>query len=191
MSEHKIMGMDDSDVVSKLNQLIAEAGPDERRVLLFVADRLVNLGQKCYGKLDLSTDPRDGHAELNEELGDALVYLAFVALRGKLRSTRAIMEAVTVPPTRAPAPMGHLVHAAIEWAAQGPRSRWTTAASLRLYDAVQDLVGADPLDGFDEEPRRSTRPPVSTPWPWAPGPANFRSEAGQLVEDDDVPDEDR
>lgn len=38
--------------------------------------------------------------------------------------------------------IGELIHASIEWALQGPRSRWSTAPSLRLYDVVSQLTEA-------------------------------------------------
>lgn len=69
--------------------LIKRAGPDEVRVLRFIADRIVGLGQSTYGPVDLQSDPRDGYQELSEELADALFYVAFEMLRRRSDGTSA------------------------------------------------------------------------------------------------------
>ncbi|HEY5145368.1 MAG TPA: hypothetical protein VII82_01310 [Polyangiaceae bacterium] len=56
-----------------LLDVLAELGPDERRVLLALARRLL-AGQTAYGRLDLASDGRHWRKERAEELADALVY---------------------------------------------------------------------------------------------------------------------
>lgn len=55
-------------------------GPDERRVLLLVAERLA-MGEGVYGQLAIATDRRDMMREASEELIDAAVYLAIATLQ--------------------------------------------------------------------------------------------------------------
>jgi hypothetical protein len=62
-------------------ELIDKAGPDELKVLTFIAERIVELGQLTYGPVNLELDPRNGYQELSEELADALFYVAFEMLR--------------------------------------------------------------------------------------------------------------
>jgi hypothetical protein len=57
-----------------LGQYAAKLGKDELGVLLSVARGLVD-GQKVYGQLNLSTDPRNFVKEALEEVRDALVYI--------------------------------------------------------------------------------------------------------------------
>lgn len=80
----KIATMLQRDVEIEIKALLDEAGPDERRITLFMLRRFVALGQRCYGMLDLDTDKRNGLRELNEELADALFYVSFDALRRQL-----------------------------------------------------------------------------------------------------------
>ncbi len=59
-----------------MNEIVAvvrELGPDERRVLLVLARRLL-AGQCAYGRLDVARDGRDWRRERADELADALVY---------------------------------------------------------------------------------------------------------------------
>ncbi|MCC6523369.1 MAG: hypothetical protein IT373_11955 [Polyangiaceae bacterium] len=65
---------------AELSQLAGELGPDEVRVLVFVARRLAE-GQRCYGRLDVERDARDFERERAEELADALVYGARAELK--------------------------------------------------------------------------------------------------------------
>jgi hypothetical protein len=60
-----------------LLMVVSELGPDERRVLLVLARRLL-AGQTTYGRLDVATDGRDWRKERAEELADALIYGAIV-----------------------------------------------------------------------------------------------------------------
>jgi hypothetical protein len=74
-------------VLEELAKAAIELEPDALRALLYLAERLL-VGQKAYGKLDLATDPRDWKRELEEEVGDLLVYSAFEALKkSKARRT--------------------------------------------------------------------------------------------------------
>jgi hypothetical protein len=57
------------------------ASDDELRVVHFIVERLLGLGRVAYGALDLSTDRRNFERELDEELADALVYVACAVLR--------------------------------------------------------------------------------------------------------------
>ncbi len=60
---------------AELLDVISELGPDERRVLLALARRLLQ-GQRTYGLLSVATDGRNWLRERSEELEDALVYTA-------------------------------------------------------------------------------------------------------------------
>ena len=68
-------------VLEELFTLIDEAESDERRVLLYLARRIVDLGQKTYGPIDIESDQRDWLREVNQELGDAVFYVAMTALK--------------------------------------------------------------------------------------------------------------
>jgi hypothetical protein len=67
-------------MIDELTRLASKLAPDELRVLLEVARRL-KMGRRVYGKLDLATDRRDFQREAAEELIDAAVYSACLALR--------------------------------------------------------------------------------------------------------------
>jgi len=60
----------------KISKQLEGASLDELRVIAFVVERLCMLGRASYGPLDLSTDERDFGIELDEEIADALVYIA-------------------------------------------------------------------------------------------------------------------
>ncbi len=60
--------------------LDVELGADERRVLAYLRDRLLE-GQRRYGALDLARDPRDWKRERAEECADLLIYGAFAAVK--------------------------------------------------------------------------------------------------------------
>jgi hypothetical protein len=62
---------------------MGELGPDEHRVILVLARRLL-AGQRAYGRLDVATDGRDWRRERADELADALVYWAI----GEVSATR-------------------------------------------------------------------------------------------------------
>jgi len=65
--------------------LVRRLGPDERRLLCRIAERL-RADRSVYGKLDLATDRRDFRAEAAEELLDATIYLtAELERRERLR----------------------------------------------------------------------------------------------------------
>jgi len=81
----RIGTMENGDVDRELRELLDEARLDERRIMLFIARRLIAVGQRSYGALDIRTDPRNMQRERNEELGDAIVYVAFEALRNELK----------------------------------------------------------------------------------------------------------
>jgi hypothetical protein len=61
--------------MTELEAILAELGPDEHRVILVLARRLL-AGQHAYGRLDVATDGRDWRRERADELADALVYWA-------------------------------------------------------------------------------------------------------------------
>ena len=63
-----------------LGRLWEQLGPDEKRVVVAVAERLV-LGREQYGALDLATDERDMRAEAAEEFLDGAIYLAMRSLQ--------------------------------------------------------------------------------------------------------------
>ena len=60
--------------------LLVQLGSDERRVLAYVAERLL-MGQRQYGILDIANDKRDWTKELGEEVLDAAVYAALRSLK--------------------------------------------------------------------------------------------------------------
>jgi hypothetical protein len=59
----------------ELLETIGELAPEERRVLLVLARRLL-VGQRAYGRLDLVRDRRDWHREAAEEAADLAIYSA-------------------------------------------------------------------------------------------------------------------
>lgn len=67
----------------RLGELLAEAGPDEIRVLRYLAERLIAIGQRQYGRLDVARDTRDMRAEGNAERADDSVYQAIRHLQGR------------------------------------------------------------------------------------------------------------
>ena len=69
--------------LGNLQAVLAELGPDEVRVIEYLARRLLE-GQREYGRIDLVADPRDFARERCAEIGDLLVYSAFQALRREL-----------------------------------------------------------------------------------------------------------
>jgi hypothetical protein len=78
---------DDADrlaLETRLLGVVRQLGPDERLVVLEVAERLV-AGRKVYGPLDIAADPRDMRREAAEELLDSCVYAAVDALRQRGR----------------------------------------------------------------------------------------------------------
>ncbi len=75
------------DVERELLALLDEAMSDEKKIMLFIARRLIAVGQRSIGPFDIATDPRNFDRERNEELGDALVYIAAKALRDELRQS--------------------------------------------------------------------------------------------------------
>jgi hypothetical protein len=66
--------------VEELGALAADLGDDEVRLLVLVGRRLL-MGQRSYGRLDVTDDPRDWAREAAEELLDGCVYLACEAMR--------------------------------------------------------------------------------------------------------------
>jgi hypothetical protein len=70
---------------TEMENCLAELEPDAIRALTFLAQRLL-AGQKAYGRLDLAKDPRDWRKERAEELGDLLVYTAFLQLKRDLET---------------------------------------------------------------------------------------------------------
>jgi hypothetical protein len=71
---------------AELLDVVSELGPDERRVLLVLARRLL-AGQQAYGRLDVASDRRDWRKERAEELADALVYGAIAEVASQLGRT--------------------------------------------------------------------------------------------------------
>jgi hypothetical protein len=70
--------------LGQLLLICAELGPDERRVIALIAERLA-AGRRIYGELDLEADRRDFAAEASEELIDGAIYLAAGALKAERR----------------------------------------------------------------------------------------------------------
>jgi hypothetical protein len=60
-------------VSDRLDVVISTLGPDERRVLLGIAERLA-MGRGVYGALNIAGDSRDWNGEQRDELLDFLVY---------------------------------------------------------------------------------------------------------------------
>ena len=74
-------------VTDALATIVDLLGPDERRVLAWIARRLL-AGQASYGRLDLANDRRDFERERAEELADALVYSAMAEVQRAIRAER-------------------------------------------------------------------------------------------------------
>jgi hypothetical protein len=72
--------------VAELSKLLSQMGPDETRVMVRLARRLLE-GQRAYGKLDLARDPRNFVRERGEEVEDLLIYSAFQSLQREARAT--------------------------------------------------------------------------------------------------------
>ncbi|MBX3222387.1 MAG: hypothetical protein KF795_17845 [Labilithrix sp.] len=72
---------------AELRDVLELLGPDELRVVRFIAERLL-AGQEAYGPLRLATDARDWRRERDEELADAVVYSACESLRRDLGGGR-------------------------------------------------------------------------------------------------------
>jgi hypothetical protein len=66
----------------ELAKLMVFLGEDELRVLVRIAERL-RLGARSYGRLHIATDTRGFRKEAQEEIEDALVYLACAWLKGE------------------------------------------------------------------------------------------------------------
>ena len=64
--------------VSLLGQY-RRASADERRVILWLVDRLMGRGRDTYGPIDVH-DGRDWARERDEEVGDLLIYAACESL---------------------------------------------------------------------------------------------------------------
>jgi hypothetical protein len=62
--------------------MLRDLGPDERAVLMAIADRLRH-GAKLYGPLRVASDRRDWRQEAAEELFDGCVYLALAASKDR------------------------------------------------------------------------------------------------------------
>lgn len=62
------------DYAERLRRLVHELNPDERAVLMSVAEGLVK-GREVYGPLNASTEKRDMPREAFEEIRDGLIYL--------------------------------------------------------------------------------------------------------------------
>lgn len=59
----------------QLTEILPKLGPDEQRVLLRIAERLV-LGCAQYGQLNIASDRRNWTEEAAQEALDLSVYLA-------------------------------------------------------------------------------------------------------------------
>lgn len=75
-----------NDVRKRLDTMLDELEPDAVASIAYLADRLL-VGQRCYGKLDLATDRRDWRKERTAEIGDLLVYTAFLELKASLAAS--------------------------------------------------------------------------------------------------------
>jgi hypothetical protein len=80
-------GLSKSRSVAKLANVIARLNRDETRVVLELAERLLE-GQHAYGPLDLGNDTRNWRAEARSEVEDLLIYYAFLALMPRGNSRR-------------------------------------------------------------------------------------------------------
>ena len=73
----------EGDPLEPLRNRARQLGPDELRVLVTIAERLV-AGRAQYGELVLATDRRDFTIEASEEALDAAVYLAARLLKERI-----------------------------------------------------------------------------------------------------------
>jgi hypothetical protein len=71
-----------------LNAVLDTLNADEIRAMTEIAVRLQR-GAKTYGHLDLTADARDFEQEADEELDDALFYLAAARLKRRARAKEA------------------------------------------------------------------------------------------------------
>lgn len=77
-----------SDALDELSFVVSQMGPDEVRVMVVLARRLLE-GQRAYGRLDLATDRRDFRAERAAEIADMLMYSAFAELQASDKAAAA------------------------------------------------------------------------------------------------------
>lgn len=204
MSEKPIGQMDQGEVNRELQLLLAEAGNDERRVLLFLCRRFINLGQRCIGVLNLATEQRDGFQETAEEAADGLFYMSLRFLVAQLHQPPKPSTETTRRRSR---PKGRLWYNSDVFSPDGTFCCPNCGSDFfgRVHNTVtchgdsgcnwQQNVWPDSKRvqfermagneaGIEDWPERDTEPGRPS------GPARYRNEAGQLVEDDDVPDED-
>jgi hypothetical protein len=189
MSELPISELSKKQVDHELASYIASAGPDERRVLLFICRRFIGIGQRDFGALDLRGELRDGFQETAEEAADGLFYMSLWFLVQQINRPMVPVAADTEPgqmerPSKPiePTPLGRPCEVC-----DGPGpvlyDDKPGAKNFARYCCVS--CHSTPQDTFFTR-RRSLGPVVLA----SDGPARYRNEAGQLVEDDDVPDED-
>jgi hypothetical protein len=169
MADKPISQLSQSEVDEELDALIAAAGPDECRVLLFICRRFVAMGQRDIGKLDLATEKRDGFQETAEEAADGLFYMSLRFLLAQVGRRYVAPESPLQRPCEvcgAPGPVKY-------------NDVLGSKPAKNLYRYCCQRCHGNPDDPFFTR-RRST--PIS--------PARYHNEAGQLVEDDDAADED-
>ena len=73
----------EGDPLAPLRDSVRQLGPDERRLIELIAERLA-AGRTQYGELVLATDRRDFTIEASEEALDAAVYLAARLLKERI-----------------------------------------------------------------------------------------------------------
>jgi hypothetical protein len=81
------MSIDRRSIRAELDAIADGLGPDELRVLVFLATRIL-CGREKYGELRVASDERDFEQERAEELGDLLTYSAMAELRRVVASAR-------------------------------------------------------------------------------------------------------
>ena len=67
---------DRAELLAEYRELGEQLSPDELRVLIHQARRMIRIGHGKYGPLDLSTERRDWSAEMASESSDRLFYEA-------------------------------------------------------------------------------------------------------------------
>jgi hypothetical protein len=189
--------MSNSEVSYELHNWIAEAGEDERRVLLFICRRFIGLGQRCIGRLNLAAEKRDGLQETAEEAADGLFYMSLRFLLAQISRPSIPDDRDTEPGSVKLVGSGDDIHFDFNKRGIVPKSPLKKPCEVCggpgpvLYNEVS---GSNPKNiyryccqkchGNPDDPFFTRRHSTAI------GPARYRNEAGQLVEDDDVPEED-
>lgn len=210
MAKLPISELPASQVDAELASLVAAAGPNERRVLLFLCRRFIGVGQRDFGQLDLRSELRDGFQETAEEAADGLFYMSLRFLLAQINRP-VVPDAADTEPGQLEPPTP-LLRPCEVCSDPGPvlYDGGTDAKNFARYCCQK--CHSNPDNPFfkraaerqpvhrSSQPVGSARQRTKESWrnwndeetrrelePWR---KECRNEAGQPVEDDDVPEED-